>query len=234
MSPPLLEVRGLTMSHGRRPLLDALDLQLKAAGCTLLTGENGAGKSTLLRILAGLEKPKAGAFRLRQGPWRSWRRARKGLLRQVMYLHQQPWMFDGSVAWNLKFAIADRPARQRNRLVEEALEWVEMRPFRDTPARTLSGGERQRIALARAWLAAPALMLLDEPTANLDQASRRRTLALLERLRDQGIGLMVASHDPHHFEGLADRHLRLVAGRLEPRGTPAAGGRILPIQRGRA
>lgn len=230
-----LHASGLCKGFGRRLLLDNVELELPEATCTLLTGENGTGKSTLLRILAGLEKPERGAFRLGREIHPSWKKARRGLQRRVMYLHQQPYLFDGSVEYNLGLALGrSRERQERTRLVQQALQWVDMESFRQTPARTLSGGERQRIALARAWLAAPGIMLLDEPTANLDGESRARTLELLQQLRGQGMTLVIASHDPHHFEGLADRHLNLRNGHLAllaPRGSQAVqSARVIPIR----
>ena len=228
-----LQVAGLRKRYGRRLLLEDIELELGAASCTLLTGENGAGKSTLLRILAGLEKPERGSFRLGRQLYPSWRKARRRLQQAVMYLHQQPYMFDGSVQYNLRFALAGRDEHQE-RLVRQALQWIDMESFRDTPARTLSGGERQRVALARAWLASPEIMLLDEPTANLDAESRTWTLELLQQLRDQGMTLVIASHDPHHFEALTGHRLDLRHGRLTrlaARGTAAVqSAKVIPIR----
>ncbi len=215
----LLCVRGLRKRHGHRELLRGLDFDLSAHDCVLLTGENGAGKSTLLRILAGLERPDGGAFSLAGAPALPWRRARKALGRTILYLHQQPWMFDGSVAYNLGYGLRGS-RRSRRARIREALAWIEMEAFADTPARTLSGGERQRIALARAWLRQPAVMLLDEPTANLDRDARQRTLALLHRLHQEGMTLVIASHDPDHFGGLIRRHLHLDGGRLGEQPVP--------------
>ncbi len=179
-------VAGLRKRFGRRLLLDDVELHLHETSCTLLTGENGAGKSTLLRILAGLEKPDGGSFRLGRRLYPSWRKARRSLQKAVMYLHQQPYLFDGSVEYNLRLALGGQREGQEA-LIRTALQWIDMESFRETPARTLSGGERQRLALARAWLASPEIMLLDEPTANLDTESRGRTLELLRGLRNQGI-----------------------------------------------
>jgi len=228
-------VAGLRKRYGRRLLLDDVELILPEATCTLLTGENGAGKSTLLRILAGLEKPDRGSFQMGRQLYPCWRKARRRLQQNTLYLHQQPYMFDGSVEYNLGFAIsAHHHQGDRERLISQALQWIDMESFRETPARTLSGGERQRVALARAWLAAPGIMLLDEPTANLDGESRARTLELLHQLREQGMTLLVTSHDPHHFEGLSEQHLNLRNGRLTrlaSKGTGAVqSANVIPIR----
>lgn len=232
----LLQIEGLAMRHGQRQLFEALDLALASGSCTLLTGENGAGKSTLLRIVAGLERPLQGWFSVEGAPARTWKRARRILQKNVMYLHQQPYMFDGSVEYNLKFALPRSSDPQlRESHVSRALDWIGMEAFRHVPARTLSGGERQRLALARGWLGRPRLMLLDEPTANLDHESRERTLVLLRRLRAEGMTLVIASHDPHHFSGLAGRTLHLADGSLqEVENRPDSGvqsAKVIPIRR---
>ncbi|RTZ72795.1 MAG: ABC transporter ATP-binding protein [Gammaproteobacteria bacterium] len=230
-------VAGLRKRFGRRLLLDDVELHLHETSCTLLTGENGAGKSTLLRILAGLEKPDGGSFRLGRRLYPSWRKARRSLQKAVMYLHQQPYLFDGSVEYNLRLALGGQREGQEA-LIRTALQWIDMESFRETPARTLSGGERQRLALARAWLASPEIMLLDEPTANLDTESRGRTLELLRGLRNQGIVLVIASHDPHHFEELAECRIDLHNGRLThlaPRGAGTVqSAKVIPIRQGYA
>ena len=226
-------VAGLCKRFGRRLVLDDIQLELRKTSCTLLTGENGAGKSTLLRTLAGLEKPDRGSFRLGSQLYPSWRRAKRRLQRMVMYLHQQPYMFDGSVEYNLRFAL-DGPRQEQEGLVRQALRWIDMEYFRETPARTLSGGERQRVALARAWLASPEIMLLDEPTANLDADSRGWTLELLRELQEQGMTLVIASHDPHHFEAMSEYHIDLHNGCLthlapDPKGAVQS-AKVIPIR----
>ncbi|BAN68920.1 ABC transporter ATP-binding protein [endosymbiont of unidentified scaly snail isolate Monju] len=211
-----LQVSQLCKSHGRRLILNEVEFSLPKGSCTLLTGENGAGKTTLLRILANLEKPERGRLRLTEQPWQPWRKMRRTLQQRVMYLHQHPYMFDGTVEYNLRFALGSRvPQRDAEQLTEKALQLIGMESFRKTAARTLSGGERQRVALARAWLRSPQVMLLDEPTANLDYESRQRTLELLQRLRNDGMTLVIASHDPLHFEGLTEQRLHLQAGKVE-------------------
>ena len=232
----LLQVSELSKRYHRRSILAGLRLELGRGSCTLLTGENGAGKSTLLRILSGLEKPDEGRFALDGAEAIDWKRARKSLQRKVMYLHQQPYLFDGSLEYNLGFALSRRMGRhQRERQIVRALEWIGMSALRHSPARTLSGGERQRLALARGWLGRPELMLLDEPTANLDRESRQRTLELLHRLREEGMTLVIASHDPHHFHGLAARNLHLAAGELRElemtAGQAVQSAKVIPIRR---
>jgi tungstate transport system ATP-binding protein len=200
---------------GHRQILDGTELMVSSGHCSLLSGPNGAGKTTLLRICAGLERPDRGLVNIGNGE-NVWRRCRHTLQANTVYLHQQPYMFDGSVIQNLCFALPRRlPKPQRKQLVSEALAWADLESIATTSAKTLSGGERQRVAIARGWLCKPTIMLLDEPTANLDQEARRRTIQLLHSLKDQGIALLVASHDSKHFASLTNSWLHLSAGRIE-------------------
>ena len=210
-----IEFTNLHKHFGHRQILTGTDLALTSGQCSLLSGANGAGKSTLLRICAGLEKPDMGEVNIGLGR-QAWKRYRCMLQAEAVYLHQQPYMFDGSVIQNLAYALPGSTPRARHRLrISEALAWAELESIASNSAKTLSGGERQRVAIARAWLREPAIMLLDEPTTNMDQEARRRTMQLLHSLKQQGIALLIASHDPEHFYSLTNHWLELSSGRIE-------------------
>lgn len=189
-----------------KQVLDDVAFALQGGECVLISGENGSGKSTLLRILAGLVKPEQGEVANGQVHG-SWRKNRKMLRQRIMYLHQTPYLFDGTVRQNLRMVRS-----QRN--IEGAMEWADIAPLAEQSVHGLSGGERQRVALARAWLKHPDFLLLDEPTANLDTESRRRTIKLIDSLKQQGAGVMVASHDPEYIKAVVDRHLQLKNGTI--------------------
>jgi tungstate transport system ATP-binding protein len=210
-----IEFYDIHKHFGHRQILTGTDMVVSGGHCSLLSGPNGAGKSTLLRICAGLEKPDRGMIDIGKGN-QSWKRCRKTLQAKTVYLHQQPYMFDGSVIQNLAYALTRRiPQPKRKQLISEALAWAELESIATSPAKTLSGGERQRVAIARAWLRKPTVMLLDEPTTNMDQDARRRTVELLCSLKEQGIALLIASHDPKHFYSLTNTWLHLSAGKIE-------------------
>lgn len=198
----------------RKRVLDQTGLEISSGDCCLLTGRNGAGKSTLLRICAGLLKPDQ--FSCTHNKTTSnWRQAMQHLLATTVYLHQDPYMFDGTVIDNLRYGLRGRYRKnEQTGLIDQALHWAQLETLAQRNAKRLSGGERQRVAIARAWLRSPELMLLDEPTANLDHESRRRTLKLLGDLQQQGIALVVASHDSDHFLPVATSRLVLENGRL--------------------
>ena len=213
-----------------RRILAGVDLQITGGECQLLCGENGAGKSTLLRILAGMERPD-GCDVTDQIGRRRWRQAKRQLLRDVIYLHQQPYLFEGTVAYNLGYPLSGSRVH-RAQQVCKGLEWSGLVDLADQPVHSLSGGERQRVALARAWLRQPRVMLLDEPTTNMDSARRHRTVDLLRVLRDSGVAVVIASHDPMHFAAVADRMWRLADGRLteEPVAPSGLPDKVTPIK----
>jgi tungstate transport system ATP-binding protein len=207
-----LSFEKVVKAFGKRTILADVTISLVPGECQLLCGENGAGKSTLLRILAGMERPDKGLL-IAGDARRSWRRAKKRLLADCIYLHQRPYLFEGSVRYNLNYPLSGKRA-VRDSLVSRGLEWSGLSSLAEQSVHQLSGGERQRVALARAWLRRPSVMLLDEPTANMDVACRQRTVELLRALKHEGLALLVATHDPLHFADIADRTLRLAQGRL--------------------
>lgn len=197
MRGPLLAAEGLAKRFGDRVLFADAALALEAGHGYVLTGANGSGKTTLLRMLAGLEAPDRGVLRFREGQSvasaypEAWRR-------DIVYVHQQPYLFHTSLADNIAYGLARRGvvAAERQARVEEALVWAGLADRRDAPPHKLSGGEAQRVALARAKVLSPALLLLDEPTANLDGAARAQVLELLTALCIDEHTVVIASHDP--------------------------------------
>jgi tungstate transport system ATP-binding protein len=201
-------------AFGKRQILQGVEMRLQSGQCFLLSGPNGAGKSTLQRICAGLEKPDTGWIDTGMGA-RTWRQQRQVLQTSCVYLHQQPFMFDGTVRQNLAYPkTLVKSKQERLARIEIALDWAGLEPIADCWAKTLSGGERQRVALARAWLRSPRYMLLDEPTNNLDDDAKQRTLSLLQSLKAQGIGLLIASHEAEHFQPVADGLFELSAAKI--------------------
>ena len=198
---------------GHQQVLSDTELEIISGRCTLLCGNNGSGKTTLLRIIAGLQVPDSGFVNTGIGKY-DWNRCRQQLRQTTVYLHQQPYMFDGDVISNLNFSLNSNLTRkQRLKRINSAIEWAGLENIAKNSAKTLSGGERQRVAIARAWLRDPKILLLDEPITNMDQDSRLRTIQLLINLKQQGVALVVSSHDPAHFEALTDTLLLISEGR---------------------
>jgi tungstate transport system ATP-binding protein len=127
-----------------------------------------------------------------------------------MYLHQQPYMLTGTVGRNLEYtarlnhAIIDKPAA-----VNQIMRWAGLEHLVRQNAVSLSGGQQQRVALARARLRNPQLLLLDEPTANLDTDGRSRTISMIQSFQESGTAIVISTHDPSIFTALQSQALHL-------------------------
>lgn len=214
----LLTVEGLSKRFGDRLLFDIERLDIEAGAAYVLTGANGAGKSTLLRVLCGLERAEAGRLAflgqaLHLAPYP--RRMRDA----IAYVHQHPVMFSTSIADNIAYGLKARGlARDEVRSrVDEAIAWAGIGHLRASPTQTLSGGEKQRVALARARVLRPRLLLLDEPTANLDGQAREAVIALIPTLLSSGSSVVMACHDRDLIGLPGVRRMKLRDGRLSLR-----------------
>jgi len=217
-SAPLLRFRALRKTIGAgRILLDIDEFAIAAGRCTMLTGPNGAGKTTLLKILAGLEPPDR-AFVDYDGASLPWSAARRRYRREVIYLHQQAYLFDCSVAGNVAYGLHGLGLARAEvaRRVAQALDWAGLAHLAPRNARALSGGEKQRVALTRALVLAPRVLLLDEPFTGLDEEARERAGFLIERLKADRVGVAVTSHELPPLARIVDLHLELRDGRLAP------------------
>ncbi|MDH5184656.1 MAG: energy-coupling factor ABC transporter ATP-binding protein, partial [Gammaproteobacteria bacterium] len=178
-------------------LLNIDELSLYAGSCCVLSGANGSGKTTLMKIIAGLLKPESAQVNLHNHNIMNWNKARKLLHKHTAYLHQQPFLFDTTVYNNIGYGLKNSPHKRSHyhTMIEEALDWAGLSEMEQRHARLLSGGEKQRLALARAYVTEPAVMLMDEPTANMDQASKAQTYQLIRQLKERGISILISSHE---------------------------------------
>jgi heme exporter protein A len=211
-----IELEGLTRRYGDREALSGVTLTVAEGQTLVVFGPNGAGKTTLLRVLATLLRPHGGTVRVlgRELPRDGWAiRGRVGFLGHAPLLYR-----DLTARENLRFhaRLHDAPAGR----VEELLDRVGLAARADDPVHTLSRGMVQRAAVARAVLHDPELLLLDEPTANLDPHAAELVAPLIGR--DSGRTRVVTSHDPVGGLAEADLALGLRAGRAELL-APAAG-----------
>jgi len=197
VSAPLFAAEGLVKRFGERVLFDGARLAFDAGNGYALLGANGSGKTTVLRIIAGLEPAQEGrlAFRSQAASVGNYPEAWRP---EIVYVHQQPYLFHTTIENNLEYGLARRgiPRDVRQKCVRDALAWAGLTDRRKVPPHKLSGGERQRVALARAKVLDPTLLLLDEPTANLDGDARRQVLELVTALCIENHTVVVASHDP--------------------------------------
>ncbi|MGH8736314.1 MAG: ATP-binding cassette domain-containing protein [Burkholderiales bacterium] len=216
MIAPLLRMRGLRKAFGERVLFEIAELAIEAGGAYALVGPNGSGKTTLMRILAGLDRDAAGSLSFR-GEDVSFASYPEHLRHAIVYVHQHPYLFRTSLRHNLGYGLRCRgvPAPERARRIDAAIVWAGLDARRATPPAKLSGGEKQRAALARARALEPELLLLDEPTSNLDREGRAQTLALLAQLRDEKRTVIVACHDQEIIALRGFARLRLEDGRID-------------------
>lgn len=212
----LLEVQGLRKAFGERLLFDVPQLQLQRGQSYVLSGANGVGKSTLLKVLAGLESAQIQSIAF-EGVALPPHEICHRLAPRVIYLHQHPYLFDTSVAANIALGLKLKgvPSRERAALVLDAMAWAGVAALAEIPPRKLSGGEKQRVALARARVLNPKLLLLDEPTANLDEQARQQVTALMQRLCDDNHCVVVATHDREMLRLENSVSLHLEHGKLK-------------------
>jgi tungstate transport system ATP-binding protein len=210
---PLLSVQGLRKAYGDRILLDIERMELQCGTSHLLMGDNGVGKTTLLRILAGLERAQAGTFSF-DGVRYDEAAARARLAPRMIYVHQHSCLFNTSVKDNIGYGLAGIPKSERTARVQAGMAWANVEHLAKVPPHRLSGGEKQRVALARARVLSPELLLLDEPTANLDDAAREQVAELIRHMRDANNCVLIATHDHDLIKLENVIHWRLEGGRL--------------------
>lgn len=196
----LLEVQGLRKAYGDRLLFEIERLALDRGKSYVVTGSNGVGKTTLLRILAGLEDAELASY-----VFDGRKIARSEIVTlapAVVYMHQHPYLFHSSVAANIAYGLKGRGLAKAEiaRRVEAEMAWAGLEGVAKVPPSRLSGGEKQRVALARARVLKPGLLLLDEPTANLDTSARRQVVDLIARMDDDNNCVLVATHDRELIE----------------------------------
>jgi D-xylose transport system ATP-binding protein len=220
---PLLEVRGVSKHFGGVAALSDIFLAVHAAEVVALVGDNGAGKSTLVKVISGIEAPDHGEIRFMgepvalKGP-----KAANQIGIQTVYqdlalcdnLDTVQNLFLGrerGASWYAGGRLDRAGMEGQARQILSELD-VKIRDLA-VPAGALSGGQRQSVAICRSVLSDPRLILLDEPTAALGVAQRRQVLALIDRLRGQGRGVIVISHDLGDVQQVADRVVVLRLGR---------------------
>lgn len=216
-----VELQGLRLPLAHFTLV--VDATL-AGRVTAIFGASGAGKTSLLETIAGLRRPAAGAVRL-DGKALTDTTGRVLIApehRAIGYVPQEGALFPHlSVRKNLLYGFANKPARPAGLTFEHVAAVLEIAPLTDRTIGTLSGGEKQRVALGRALLSAPRLLLLDEPLAGLDAPLRERLLPYLARVRDEfAIPMLLVTHSPDDVVALCDDVLVLAAGQVTGRGKP--------------
>lgn len=211
----LIDYKNISLTLSGKPVLNIDHLTISTHQCTLLTGKNGSGKTTLFKVMSGLLKPNSTDIHY-QGLEMSWKRAKPYLQKDIIYLHQQPYLFDASVADNIAYGLyrSGESKASTHTKVMQALDWADLSHLAHRSAKQLSGGEKQRVAMTRARILSPRLLLLDEPTASMDSDAKQQTGLLLQRLKSEGVTIMISSHEAHTVEHIADHHLHIENGSI--------------------
>lgn len=206
---PLVSLEGASVRFGNVRALEAVDLTVHRGERLALVGANGSGKTTLLRLLHGLQTPVQGLRRLHP-------LAPDGRTPLAAMVFQKPFLMSLSARFNvlLPLWLNQVPADDRKPRCEQALRRVGLQAAALRPARDLSGGQQQRLALARAWALAPDLLFLDEPTASLDPSAKREVEQLIEGFAQEGVTVVMSTHNLGQAKRLATRVAYLESGRL--------------------
>ncbi|MFO7962815.1 MAG: amino acid ABC transporter ATP-binding protein [Desulfobacterales bacterium] len=231
----IVRIDNVEKRFGRRPALDRIDLTVNRGEVVVVIGASGSGKSTLLRCINGLEDFQAGTIIVgdhRQTPHGKNRRALNAIRREVGMVFQHFNLFPHrSVIDNLVLAPRKVKRLPRREAESRALKLLERVGIADQahkyPGR-LSGGQQQRVAIARALIMEPRLMLFDEPTSALDPEMVGEVLDVMRELADEGMTMIIVSHEMEFVREVADRVIFIDEGRIVEQG-PA--GRIFDAPR---
>jgi len=215
------ELKNVTKVFGNKTALSDINLQIHEGEILALLGPNGSGKTTLLKILAFIENPTSGEVKF-QGETVSSKNAEKTRMQSTL-VFQKTILFNTSVYNNIAYGLKIRkiPKNVRDAEVKKALKLVKLEGFQKLHARKLSGGEQQRVAIARALVLKTTLLLLDEPTANLDP----KNAAMLEEIiatvnREMKTTIVMATHNMFQAKTLPHRIALMSDGRITEVGTP--------------
>ncbi|MER6221004.1 ABC transporter ATP-binding protein [Streptomyces sp. 900105755] len=216
---PVVRLDGVRKEYGGTTALDGVSLRIRAGEAVAVMGPSGCGKSTLLNMVSGLDRPTDGTVvvhgedvgRLSEKGLALYRRRRIGMIFQFFNLVDDLTALD-NVA--LAAQLTGSPARQARRRALELLEELGIADRRNAYPAVLSGGERQRVAVARALMNRPALLLADEPTGALDSRAGEQVMDLLLDLNQIGQTLILVTHDEHLARRCASRLVLLADGRV--------------------
>ena len=221
-----LGANGLRVGYGAKEVCGPVDLTLRTGEIVCLLGPNGCGKTTLFKTLLGLLTPLAGVISIDGAD--AVRLTRRAMARRIAYVPQAhgalfPFRVDelvmmGRAAHLSAFA---RPGPRDREAAVAALDSLGVGDLAAADYTRVSGGQRQLALIARALAQDAPLMVLDEPTANLDFGNQALVLAQVRRLKDQGVGAILSTHDPDHAFAVADRAVLLHDGRVIADGPPA-------------
>jgi branched-chain amino acid transport system ATP-binding protein len=218
---PRLEVSALVVAYGRAIAVDGVNFHLPPGGCIGIVGANGAGKSSLLRAISGVTKPASGSVRIDgnevagQPPWSM---ARRGL-RMVPETRELFWSL--TVDENLLVGARLTPSAERRAMIASVQElFPALAKLNRQPARLLSGGQQQMLAIARALVGKPQILLLDEPSLGLAPFVVGQLIDALKEIRSRGLSLLVAEQNLRIPRSLCEEVIVVRLGKVVTKGTP--------------
>ncbi len=215
LSDPIYRLKNLTKVYGERRVLNIATLEVYRGEILALVGPSGSGKSTLLRLLNFLEPPSEGVIEFEGVEYGVNQSPKLEKRRQVVAVFQRPMLLNRSVWDNAAYGLRLRGEHDTRSQVQRALAQVGLEGLAQQRAHTLSGGEAQRVALARAIAIHPQVLLLDEPTANLDPYNVGLIEGIVQRLnREQGTTLVLVTHNIFQARRLAQRVAFLLDGQI--------------------
>ena len=213
----IVGIRGVVKRFGSVTAVSAVELTVGDGELFTLLGPSGCGKTTLLRLVAGFYQPDAGTIRFGERVVNGLPPYERGIGMVFQNYALWPHM---TVAENVAFGLHRRrvPRAEVARRVEQALDLVGLEGYGGRRPAQLSGGQQQRVAVARALVAAPPLVLADEPTGNLDTSTSDQVFDLLRHVnRTRGVAFLIVTHDPR-LSARCERVIELVDGRIVPNG----------------
>ncbi|MDR3435848.1 ABC transporter ATP-binding protein [Telmatospirillum sp.] len=223
----LLKVENLDFGYGRRRVGSGIGFDLAGGDVMCLLGPNGSGKTTLFKTLLGLLPCQGGRIVLDDEPVALWSRRR--FARAMAYVPQtSPNSFSFSALQTVVMGrsahidLFSRPTTHDFAMAKGAMRALGIEALGSRPVPELSGGERQLVMIARALAQEPRILVMDEPTANLDFGNRVKVLGQIRKLADQGIAVILSTHDPDHAFQIANQVALLHEGRQVACGAPAS------------
>lgn len=216
----MVEFKNVSLILGEKQILNDLSFQIEEGKIVLLSGNSGEGKSTILKLILGLLKPTSGSIYVFGEDIKQLSNKELMKIRQQCgIVFQEGALFDSlsveeNVSFFLKEALHVEPSEARRRVLE-ILEYLGLKDYLDYYPSQLSGGMKKRVAIARAIVTHPKLLLYDEPTAGLDARSALRVVGLIKDLQKRlNVTSLIVSHELHYFARVMDKIIHLEQGRI--------------------
>lgn len=218
----IVELEEVYKNYGDLQVLKDINTRIGKGTSTTLVGPTGSGKTVMLRLIDLLEKPSSGTIYFEGTDANESNNIRLDVRRQIGMVFQKPLAFKASVYDNIAYGLKIRGRKENmDKKIKELLELIGLPGYENRNALKLSGGETQRLALARAMVTDPRLLLLDEPTANLDPISKKKMEELILKInRETETTIIMTTHDLSQGQKLADRMIILYNGQILQSGTP--------------